>query len=130
MKSISGSRISTGLPSRSSYFILTPAADDLLGRDAVDPLGPRPHELDAAAGDDERLEAVGAQVGEQLQHRLVDQLGVGPLELRVPRRGEPVLDDRLELLGGHAGVRGGDDLEQRLARRSRRSAFMSPSRTP
>ena len=65
-------------------------ADDLLGRNAVDLLGPRAHELDAAAGDDEGLEAVGAQVGEQLQHRLIDQLGVGPLEARIARGREPV----------------------------------------
>ena len=43
------------------------------------------HELDAAAGDDERLEAVGAQVAEQFEHRLVDALGVGPLEPRMLR---------------------------------------------
>ena len=48
------------------------AADDLLGRDAVDLLGEDAHEFDAAARDDEGLEAVGAQVGEQLEHRLVD----------------------------------------------------------
>ena len=70
---------------------LDAAADDLLGRDAVDLLGPRPHELDAPAGDDEGLEAVGAQVGEQFQHRLIDHVGVGPARLGMPRRGEPVL---------------------------------------
>ena len=55
-------------------------ADHLLRRDAVDLLGPGAHELDAATGDDEGLEAVGAQIGQQLQHRLVDELGVGPVE--------------------------------------------------
>ena len=69
---------------------LAGAADDLLGRNAVDPLGPRPHELDAAAGDDERLEAVGAQVGEQLEHRLIDHLGVEPPGLWMFRRRDPV----------------------------------------
>src|SRR5262249_62038068 len=39
------------------------ATHDLLRRDAVDSLGPRPHELDAATGDDVCLEAEGAQVG-------------------------------------------------------------------
>ena len=121
MKSISGSRTSTGSPSRSSNFVLIAAADDLLGRDAVDPLGPRAHELDAAAGDDVRLEAVRAQVGEQLEHRLVDQLGVGPLESRVLGRREPVVDDLVELFGRHAGVRGGDQFDEPLlARRERR----------
>ena len=51
---------------------LDAAADDLLGRDAIDLLRPRAHELDAAAGDDEGLEAVRAQVGEQFDHRLID----------------------------------------------------------
>jgi hypothetical protein len=37
-------------------------ADDLLGRDAVDLLGEDAQELDAAAGDDEGLEAVRPQV--------------------------------------------------------------------
>src|SRR5262245_43787316 len=38
--------------------------DYLLGRDAVDLVGPRPHEVDAAARHDEGLEVVGAQIGE------------------------------------------------------------------
>ncbi len=79
MKSISGSRMSTGLPSRSSNLHLGAAADDLLGRNAVDLLRPRAHELDAAAGDDEGLEAVRAQVGGQFEHRLIDHLGKQPL---------------------------------------------------
>ena len=47
------------------------AADDLFRRDAIDLLRPRAHELDAAAGDDEGLEAVRAQVGEHFEHRLI-----------------------------------------------------------
>ena len=90
MKSISGSFTSTGLPSRNSYFSLAAAADDLLGRNAIDLLGPRAHELDAAAGDDEGLEAVRAQVGEQFEHRLIDHLGVELAGLRMLRRGDPV----------------------------------------
>ena len=76
IRSMSGSLTSTGLPSRISNFSLHAAAHHLLGRDAVDPFGPGAHELDAAAGDDEGLEAVGAQVGQQLEHRLVDHVGV------------------------------------------------------
>ncbi len=57
-------------------FGLDAAADDLLRRNAIDLLRPGPHELDAAAGDDERLEIIGAQVGEQFKHRLVDHLGI------------------------------------------------------
>ena len=111
MKSISGSLTSTGLPSRSSNFSLAAAADDLLGRDAIDLLRQGAHELDAAAGDDEGLEAVRAQVGEQFEHRLIDHLRVRPLGLRMLRGRDPVLDDLLELLGRHAGVRGHDDFE-------------------
>ena len=76
MKLISGSFTSTGFPSRISNFCLAAAADDLLGRDAIDLLRPRPHELDAAAGNNEGLEAVRAQIGEQLEHRLIDHLRV------------------------------------------------------
>ena len=114
MKSISGRRISDGLAVAHLELRLDRGADDLLGRDAVDLLRPRPHELDAAAGDDERLEAVRAQIGEQLEHRLVDQLGVGPLEPRMSRGREPIGDDLLELVGGHAGVGRHDDFQQAL----------------
>ena len=91
MNSTLGSFISTGLPSGADLELHHAGrADHLLGRDAVDLLRPRPHELDAAAGDDEGLEAVGAQIGEQLQHRLVDELGVGPVEARMARGRDPV----------------------------------------
>ena len=93
---------------------LDAAADDLLRRDAVDALAPLTQELDAAARDDEVLEAVGAQVGEQFEHRLVDHLGEEPAGLRMLRGGDPVLDDPPELRGGHARVGGHDDFEQRL----------------
>ena len=93
--------------------------DDLLRRHAVDPLGPRPHELDAAARHDEGLEAIGAEVSEQFQHRLVDQLGIGPLEAVIARGREPVRDDFLELRRGHAGMRHRDDFDQSLFTGSR-----------
>ena len=114
MKLISGSRNSVGLAVAHLEPRLDRRADDLLGRNAVDLLGPRPHELDAAAGDDEGLEAVGAQIGEQLQHRLVDQLGVGPLEAVIARGREPVGDDLRELLRRHAGMRHRHQLDQSL----------------
>ena len=47
-------------------------ADHLMRRNAVDVLGEDPHELDAAARDDESREAAGAQIIEQLEHRLID----------------------------------------------------------
>ena len=114
MKLICGRRNSVGPAVAHLEPRLDRRADHLLGRDAVDLLGPRPHELDAAAGDDEGLEAVGAQIGEQLQHRLVDQLGVGPLESGVARGREPVGDDLGELVHGHAGVRRRHQLDQAL----------------
>ena len=100
---------------------LDAAADHLLRGNAVDPLRPGAHELDAAARDDERLEAVRPQVGEQLEHRLVDHLGVEPPGPGMLRRRDPVGDDPVELLGGRAGVRGHGHLEERvLAARERR----------
>src|SRR5260221_2715716 len=81
-------------------LLLARAADDLLGRNAVDLLGEGADELHAAAGDDEGLEAVRAQIGEQLEHRLIGEVGVGPLEPRMPRRAQPLLDDLHVLLSG------------------------------
>ena len=89
-------------------------AHHLLRRNAVGALGPRPHELDAAARDDEGLELVGAQIGQQLEHRLIDEIGVGPLEARMARRGDPLEHGLPEFLGGEAGVRGRHDLEHAL----------------
>jgi hypothetical protein len=51
---------------------LDAAANDLFGRDAINFFRPGAHELDAAAGNDESLETVHAQVGEQFDHRLID----------------------------------------------------------
>ena len=93
MKSTFGSLHEHGPAVAHLELHLAAAADHLLGRDAVDLLRPRAHELDAAARDDVGLEAVRAQVGEQLEHRLVDHLGVGPIEARVPRGRDPVADD-------------------------------------
>ena len=55
--------------------------DHLRRRDAVNPFGPRPHEFDAATGDDERLEPVCTQVGKQFKLRLIDALGIESLEI-------------------------------------------------
>ena len=53
-----------------------------------------------------------AQVAEQLHHRLVGHLGVGPIESRMRRARKPFVDDALELVGDHPGVRCHDQLEQ------------------
>ncbi len=97
MKSTSGRRMSTGVPSRISNLSLVAAADHLLGRDAVHLVRPWTHEIDAAARHDVRLEAVGAQIGQQFQHRLVHHRRVRLVESRVARRDEP--------LGDHARIR-------------------------
>jgi hypothetical protein len=55
-----------------------------------------------------------AQVGEQLEHRLVDQLGVRALKFRMAGGGDPVGDNRRELVGRHAGMGRRHDLEQPL----------------
>jgi hypothetical protein len=79
---------------------LAAAADDLLGRDAVGRLGKGPYELDAPAGDDVGLQAVGAQVVEHLDHGLVDDAGVGLAGCWVPGCGQRLLDDLVKLVGG------------------------------
>ena len=55
--------------------------DDLLRRNAIGFFRDRAHECNAAAGDDEGLEAVGTQVGEQFKLGLIDAFGVGRLNL-------------------------------------------------
>ena len=113
--STSGSFRRTGLPSGFQLELHhARRADHLLGRDAVDPLGEHAHELDAAAGDDEGLEAALAQIGEQLEHGLVGELGVGALEARMAGGGEPVGDDARELVGRDAGMGRRHDLEKAL----------------
>ena len=88
------------------------AADDLLRRHAVDALRIDAHEILAAAGHDEGLEAIGAQEGEKLDLRQVGQVGKGPLPARVASRVEPGRDFAAEGLDIHAGQRRADDLEE------------------
>jgi len=85
---------------------LDTAANHLLRWDAVNFLGPRAHELDAAAGYDEGFEIVCTQVIEQLQHGLIDHLGVGAFGRGMSFCRDPAIDDCLELRGGHTGVSG------------------------
>ena len=53
-----------------------------------------------------------AQIGEQLEHRLVSELGVRPMETRMAGGREPVGDDARELVGRDAGVGRRHDLEK------------------
>ena len=91
-------------PSFASKRSLDARADHLLARDAVGLLGEGADQVDAAAGDDEGLEAVRAQIAEQLDLRPVGALLEQPAELRVPRRGKPVARDAVELFLGHPGM--------------------------
>ena len=79
-------------------------ADDLLGRNAVGLLSPRPHELDAAARHDERLEAISAQVREQFLHRHVDEIRVGPIEAADAEPSRASRGSSCRSRDGHAGV--------------------------
>ncbi len=94
------------------------AADHLLGRNAVDLFGVDAHEVLAAAGDDVGLVAVGAQILQHLVHRLIGQLGVGPVPARILGRREPLLYLGAELVHRHAGERGGENLLKVLHRRA------------
>jgi hypothetical protein len=85
-------------------------AHHLLDRDAVRLVADDAHELLAAAGHDVSPKAARAQVLQHLEHRLVDRLGVRPLEARVFGLGEPLPDDLEEFLRAYAGMGGGDDL--------------------
>ena len=61
----------------------------------------------------EDRETIGAQAGEQLQHRLIDHLRVEPARPRMSRRRDPIGSDLLEFLSGHAGMRGHHQLDDR-----------------
>ena len=93
-------------------FCLDAAADDLFRRYAVNPLRPRTHELDAAAGDDVILETVRAQISEYFEHRLIDHVGIGLAAFRMPGGGDPVFRYLLEFHRGHARMRRHDDFKQ------------------
>ena len=60
------------------------------------------------------LKSVGAQVLQQLLHRLVDEIGIGPVEARVPRGRDPVAQPPREFLRRHSGMCRRHDLHQAL----------------
>src|SRR5207249_10254603 len=68
LKLNSGTFMRTGLPSRNSKFSLPLLPTICSGGMAIDPLRKDSHEIDAAAGDYEGLEAIAAQIGEQFEH--------------------------------------------------------------
>ena len=57
---------------------------------------------------------MGAEVGEQFEHRLVGQLVVGAVEARVSGGGQPRAHAVGELHRGHAGAGQFDDAEETL----------------
>src|SRR5215469_5324966 len=69
------------------------AADDLLRRNAVSLFGKATHELNAATGHNERLEAGGTQIREQLEHGLINHLRVEAPGLRMFCGTEPIFHD-------------------------------------
>ena len=79
-------------------------SDHLLRRDAVDALHPDAHEIRAATGNDEGLEAVRPQVAQEFLHRLEGELVIGLAVLRMFGRCEPRLHGGTELVGGHTGM--------------------------
>ena len=96
-------------------------ADHLRGRDSIHLGSPGTHEFDATAGNDEHLKTARAQVTHQFELRLIDTLGVKPLEPWMLRRFDPVAGDGGEFVGRHAGVRGHSHLKEALlARRNDR----------
>jgi hypothetical protein len=80
IKLTSGNRNSVGILSRIWNLLSMDDRTPCSGRSAVHFLGPRAHELDAANRHDECHEAVSPQIRKQFEHRLVNQLGIGPIE--------------------------------------------------
>src|SRR5215510_15925525 len=66
--------LDNGLAVADFESLLRRTADDLFWRDAVSFLRPRPHELNATTGNDERFEAIDAHIVQQLEHGLIDAL--------------------------------------------------------
>src|SRR5947208_8403477 len=93
-------------------------ANYLLRRNAVALVGEDSHELHATARNDEGLEVVGAQIGEQLQHGLINEIGVGPVEARMAGGREPLSHHSGKFLGAHAAMAHRHDLHEALLTRS------------
>lgn len=80
------------------------ASDDLLGWNSVGLFRPGAHEFDSSARDDVGLEAIGPQIGEELNHGLIDALVVRLVVLRICGGAEPVGDDFAEPFYGHSAM--------------------------
>src|SRR5262249_48496497 len=84
----------------------------LLGWNAVHLLRIDAHEILATARHDVSLVAIRTQVLEQLDHRKVRELRVGPLPSRVSGVVEPSRNFGLELIDAHIGERRIENLEK------------------
>src|SRR5271163_403367 len=105
-KSSSGSLIRTGSPSRVSNFSLPLLPITCSGGNTVGYLGKGSHEFDATARDDKGLEAIGPQIGEQLQHRLEYHFSEQLVGFRMTRSRQPLMQLRLEFVRCHVGMCG------------------------
>ena len=88
------------------------AADHPVRRQAVDVCDGGPHEIRSAPGEDPAGKAAAAQIVEQLQHRLVHGLRVGPSETRMSSGRQPIAAQNVELIGRDARVREPDEVGQ------------------
>ena len=99
-------------------------------RDPIRAFGKGSDELDTAARDDEGLEAVRTEVAEQLQLRLVDEVGVEAAKPGVPRRRQPFMRRPGVFVRGHARVGRGEELCHARHARSRDRAEISLQHGP
>jgi hypothetical protein len=58
------------------------------------------------------LKTVGAEKTQQLDHRLIDQLGIKAIEAGMVRGGDPIGDELQEVVGGNAGMADRHDFEK------------------
>ena len=58
------------------------------------------------------LKTVGAEKTQQLDHRLIDELGIKAIEAGMVRGGDPIADELQEVVGGNAGMADRHDFEK------------------
>ena len=58
------------------------------------------------------LKTIGAEKTQQLDHRLIDQLGIKAIEAGMVRGGDPIGDELQEVVGGNAGMADRHDFEK------------------
>src|SRR5262249_53050862 len=91
-------------------------SDNLFGRYPVHLLAVDTNEILAAAGYNVRLETIGTQMLHDLEHRLVDEFGVGTLPARVLGAGQPLFHLALKVFHRHAGQRRHQDFLKLMQR--------------